>query len=119
GGMVLVGDYVYFGNAHGQGHPACVEFKTGEIKWKETRGAAGGDGAAGGLHAGGVVYFRYPSGKMGLIQPEPEKLEAFPSFDRREKINQPTWPHPVIANGRLYIRDQEKLHCFNVKATTN
>ena len=38
GGMILVGDYVYFGNAHNAGHPACVEFKTGEIKWKENEG---------------------------------------------------------------------------------
>jgi outer membrane protein assembly factor BamB len=37
GGMVLVGDYVYLGHAHGSGHPACVEFKTGDIKWRKVR----------------------------------------------------------------------------------
>lgn len=116
GGMVLVGDHVFFGSPHGQGHPVCVDFKTGEIKWKETRGAAGGNGSAAVLYADGLLYFRYQSGKMVLIKPNPEKLDVVSSFDLPEKSNQPSWPHPVIANGKMYIRDQEKLHCFDVKA---
>ena len=30
-----------------------------------------------------------------------------------------SWPHPVIANGKLYLRDQNVLYCYNVKASTN
>ena len=42
GGMVLVGDHLYFGSQHNQGFPACVEFKTGEIKWAEQKGPPAG-----------------------------------------------------------------------------
>jgi outer membrane protein assembly factor BamB len=116
GGIVLVGDYLYLGRDQNQGYPTCVDFRTGEIQWKEDRGAAGGSGSAAVSAADGMLYFRYQSGKMVLIRPNPERLEVVSSFDLPERSNQPSWPHPVVANGKLYIRDQEKLHCFNVTA---
>jgi outer membrane protein assembly factor BamB len=116
GGAVLVGDHLYLGRDQNQGYPTCVDFRTGEIKWKEDRGAAGGSGSAGVLCADGMLYFRYQSGKMVLIKPNPEQLEVVSSFDLPERSRQASWPHPVVANGKLYIRDQDKLHCFNVSA---
>ncbi|MCU0704003.1 MAG: PQQ-like beta-propeller repeat protein [Fimbriiglobus sp.] len=115
GGMVLVGDYVYFGNAHNSGHPACVDFKTGDVKWKETKGAAGGSGSGSVVYADGRLYFRYENGKVALVKADPDKFEAAGSFDIPEKSGKPSWQHPVIANGKLYLRDQDKLHCFDVK----
>ena len=115
GGMVLVGDYVYFGNRHGSGHPTCVDFKTGEVKWKETKGAAGGGGSGSVVYADGRLYFRYESGKMALVKADPDKFEVVGSFDIPEPSKKPSWQHPVVANGKLYIRDQDNLHCFDVK----
>src|SRR5262245_2770988 len=54
GGMVLVNDHVYFGADHSQGFPACVEFKTGEMKYKEQKGAGGGNGSAAIAYADGM-----------------------------------------------------------------
>ena len=124
GNMILVGDYVYLGKAHVQGHPACVEMKTGEIKWKEKGGAAGGSGSAAVSFADNRLYFRYENGMMVLIEPDPNGLKVMSSF-KLPPPNIPkgdaakSWAHPAIANGKLYIRDQNVLYCYNVKASTN
>jgi outer membrane protein assembly factor BamB len=115
GGMVLVGDYVYFGHAHNNGYPACVELKTGEIKWKERGPAAGGSGSGCVVYADGMLYFRYQNGKMALVKASPDGFELKGSFDIPEKSGKDSWQHPVVANGKLYLRDQDKLHCFDVK----
>jgi outer membrane protein assembly factor BamB len=122
GGMVLVGDYIYFGHDQNKGFPVCVEFKTGAIKWgPETNASlvAGGQGSAAVLFADNRLYFRYQNGTMVLIEPSPEGLKTVSSFKLPEPSGKESWAHPVIANGKLYIRDQEKLHCFNVRADKN
>lgn len=116
GGMVLVGDHVYLGNKHNSGLPACVEFKTGDIKWKEEKGAGGGGGSGSVVAADGMLYFRYENGKVALVKADPKGFTLAGSFDIPEKSGKPSWQHPVIAGGKLYLRDQDKLHCFDVKA---
>jgi len=116
GGMILVGDHVFFGNAHNSGHPACVEFKTGEIKYKETKAVAGGSGSAAVVYADGMLYYRYDNGLIALIEANPEKAKVAGSFKIPEPSGRESWQHPVVANGKLYLRDQDKLHAFNVKA---
>jgi outer membrane protein assembly factor BamB len=115
GGMVLVGDHVFLGHAHNNGWPACVELKTGEIKWKESRGAAGGGGSGSVVYADGMLYFRYENGTMALVKADPEKFEVKGSFKIPEPSGKASWQHPVVAHGKLYLRDQDKLHCFDVK----
>jgi len=118
GGMVLVGDYIYFGHDQNQGKPVCVEFKTGEIKWGPDNIPAGGSGSAAVLYADGREYFRYQNGTMVLIEPDPKELKVVSSF-KLPKADQQThpqsWPHPVIANGKMLIRDQTVMYCYDVK----
>ena len=116
GGMILVGDYVYFGNAHNSGQPACVEFKTGEIKYQDAKAVAGGSGSAAVAYADGMLYYRYENGVMALLEANPQKTKVAGSFKIPEPSGKPSWQHPAIANGKLYLRDQDKLHCFDVKA---
>jgi outer membrane protein assembly factor BamB len=116
GGMVLVGDHLYFGHGHNNGYPACVEFKTGTIKWKENRGAAGGAGSAAVVYADGMLYFRYQNGVVVLIEANPEELNVAGSFREADRSGRETWAHPVVANGKLYLRDQDRLVCYDVKA---
>jgi len=123
GGMVLVGDYIYFGHDQNQGRPVCVEFKTGEIKWGPEKPPAGAQGSAAVLYADSRLYFRYQNGVLVLIEADPTKFKVVSSFqlppaDQRPPHNT-SWPHPVIANGKLYIRDQTKLYCYDVKAPAN
>lgn len=119
GGMVAVGDYIYFGNAHNQGKPVCVEFKTGDIKWKEDASPGKGDGSAAVAYADGMLYFRYQNGVMVLLKADPKEFAFVSRFDIPEKSGKPSWPHPTIANGKLFLRDQDKLHCFNIKDASN
>lgn len=121
GGMVLVDGYIYFGHGQNQGYPVCVEFATGEIKWgpeKNTKAVGGGQGSAAVLYADGRLYFRYQNGVMALIEPSPQELKVVSTFrlpPPDDKRYSQSWPHPVIANGRLYIRDQNMLYCYNLK----
>ncbi|MDY3560354.1 PQQ-like beta-propeller repeat protein [Gemmata sp. JC673] len=119
GGMVLVGDYIYFGHNQNDGNPVCVELKTGEIKWGPERNPAGGQRSAAVLYADGRLYFRYENGVMVLIEPDPTGLKVVSSFklppaDQRSHAQ--SWPHPVIVGGKLYVRDQTVMYCYDVKA---
>lgn len=119
GGMVLVGDHIYFGHNQNDGNPVCVELKTGEIKWGPEKNPAGASGSAAVLAADGRLYFRYQNGTLVLIEPSPSELKVVSSFKlppADQKTHTASWPHPVIANGKLYIRDQNMLYCYDVKA---
>lgn len=121
GGMVLVDGYIYFGHGQNQGYPVCVEFATGEIKWgpeRNTKAVGGGQGSAAVLFADGRLYFRYQNGVLALLEPSPQELKVVSTFRLPPPDNKrysQSWPHPVIANGRLYIRDQNMLYCYNLK----
>jgi len=113
GGMVLVGDYVYFGHKHGNGFPVCVNLKSGEIAWGgETRGPGGGSAAV--VAVDGHLIFRYQDGKVALIEATPSEYRLKGSFKPAyQKGN--SWAHPVVANGKLYLREQDKLMCYKLK----
>lgn len=112
GGMVLVGDYLYGGHGHNNGFPICVELKTGKVKWFKGRGP--GNGSAAVVAADGNLYFRYQDGVMALIGATPEGYELHGTFDP-PKGDRECWSHPVILGGKLYLRDQNELLCYNVK----
>lgn len=113
GGMVKVGDYIYCGHGHNNGFPMCVEMATGKRMWEENRGA--GTGSAAVIYADDRLYFRYENGEMALIAAEPEKYELISHF-KLHSVKGRSWPHPAIADGKLYIRDQETLLCYDIKA---
>ncbi len=116
GGMVRVGDYVYLGSRHDNGNPACVSLKTGAIQWKEDSNVGQGDGSAAMAAADGMLYFRYQNHTMVLVKADPAGFSLVSAFKLPEWSKKQSWAHPSIANGRLYIRDQDKLHAFDVKA---
>ena len=119
GGMVLVGDYIYFGHDQNQGYPVCVEMKSGEIKWGPEKLPADSKGSAAVLCADGMLYFRYQNHVLALIEPSPDGLHVVSTFKMPEWSGVESWAHPVIANGKLFIRDQDKILCFNLKAESN
>jgi len=113
GGMVLVGDYVYAGTGHNNGFPICIELKTGRVAWRKDRGP--GTGSAAIVYADGNIYYRYDNALMALIQATPRSCNLRGTF-RIPNGDTPSWPHPVVADGKLFLRDQDKLYCYNVKA---
>jgi outer membrane protein assembly factor BamB len=112
GGMILVGDHVYCGHGHNNGFPMCVDMLSGRRLWKEQRGA--GTGSAAVAYADGRLYFRYESGEMALVEADPAEYRLVSQFTLAS-VKGKSWPHPVIADGRLYIRDQDALLCYDIR----
>lgn len=113
GGMILLGDKIYCGHGHNNGFPWCIDLKTGNRLWEKERGV--GTGSAAALYADGHLYFRYESGEMALIEAKPEKYVLKSSF-MSAAVKGKAWPHPVIVDGKLYLRDQDVLMCYDIKA---
>ena len=111
GGMIRIGDYVYCGHGQNNGFPVCVKMSTGEIIWKPGRGA--GSGSAAVACADGHLYFRYEDGVMALIEATPKEYRLKGQF-RIASHHGKNWSHPVIAGGKLYLRDQHQLHCYDI-----
>lgn len=116
GGMVLVGDHVYFGHGQNQGQPACVELATGKVVWGPDKPPPGCSASAAYVHADGLFYVRYQNHTMTLQKMTPEGHELVSSFTPPQPTRQSAWAHPVIVNGKMYVRDQDRLFCYNVKA---
>jgi outer membrane protein assembly factor BamB len=112
GGLVLVGDYLYAGHGHNNGLPVCVEFLTGKILWGPLRN--NGRNSAAVVYADGNLYFRYQSGLVVLIEATPAGYKEKGSF-QIPNVNNPSWPHPVVVGGRLYLREQDTLYVYNLR----
>ncbi|QDU20537.1 PQQ-binding-like beta-propeller repeat protein [Urbifossiella limnaea] len=119
GGMILVGKHVFFGHEQNKAFPACVDITTGEIAYKEEKMPPGTSGSVAITFADGRLYYRFQNHVLALVEPDPTAFKMVSSFRLPEPSNKESWAHPVVANGKLYIRDQDKLHCFNLKASTN
>src|SRR5690606_36855847 len=109
---ILIDGYVYCGSGHNNGFPICVEMKTGDIAWFAGRGP--GKGSAAVAYADGDLYFRYQDGTMALIEATPQKYNLKGTF-AIPNASPNNWPHPVIADGKLYLRDLDRLLCYNLK----
>lgn len=112
GGMVLVDGYIYCGHGHNKGFPVCFNMKTGKQAWSGGRGP--GDGSAAVIYADGNLYFRYENGVMALIEATPKAYNLKGKFELASN-NGRSWPHPVIHDGKLYLRDQATLLCYDIK----
>lgn len=111
GGVALLGDYLYGGHGSNNGLPTCLEFATGRVVWKH-RGP--GVGSAAVVAADGLLYFRYQNGLVALIEATDRGYHA------RGTLQVPgaggdSWAHPVIANGRLLLREQDVLWAYDVR----
>jgi outer membrane protein assembly factor BamB len=108
GGVVLVDGYLY-----GNSDPAmlvCMDFATGKGGWSERRAGKGSI-----LYADGRLYYRDEKGPMVLVEANPQKYVEHGRFDPPDRSDYEAWCHPVVANGRLYLRDQDVLLCYDVR----
>lgn len=111
GGMIRIGDHVYMGHGHNNGFPLCLHLPTGRVVWGPERGA--GTGSAAITAADGHLYFRYENAEMALVEASPTGYQLKGSFKIKSR-NGKSWAHPVILEGKLYLRDQDELHCYNI-----
>ncbi|MBL4886095.1 MAG: PQQ-binding-like beta-propeller repeat protein [Planctomycetaceae bacterium] len=108
GGMVYLDGYIY--GANGQ-IMTCLNVKTGKIAWQD-RLDSKGKGAI--TYAEGMLYFRSEQGPMFLIEANPEEANIISRFEQPERSGKNAWARPVIANGKLFLRDQDILLCYEV-----
>ncbi|MBX3441820.1 MAG: PQQ-like beta-propeller repeat protein [Planctomyces sp.] len=118
GGMVLDGDVVYAGHGHGQGFPTCLNWRTGKVVWGGSRQRGPGEGSAALTQVGDGLLFRYQNGVLALIDASPQgyKLLGTLTPDYQEGDS---WSHPVVVNGKMYLREQDRLMCYDVSASGN
>lgn len=116
GGMVLHDGHLYGASGGNEGGGlVCLDFKTGKILWDERdseRRPVKGSVAL----ADGRIYYRTEAGAVLLIEPSPKEYVERGRFQQPDRTRLPAWSHPIIANGKLYIRDQDVLFCYDVKA---
>jgi outer membrane protein assembly factor BamB len=110
GGAVRLGDYLY-----GTSGPVllCTEFATGKIVWEER-----GIGAAAICAADGLLFLHGENGEVALVEATPagyKEKGRFAPPAQPDRGQSKAWAHPIVANGKLYIRDLNCLWCYDIK----
>ena len=115
GGVLLVGDYLY-GHSDDNGM-ICQNFNSGELVWSDKK-KNGSKGAV--AYADGMLYcLSEDSGECYLVEAteteykEVSRFKMDPQTTQRNP-NGRVWTHPVISNGRLYLRDQDVICCYKI-----
>ena len=111
GGIVLVGDHLY-GDSDDAGIPFCAELMTGDVVWKK-RGS--GKGSATVAAADGHLYVRFADGTLALAKADPADYVELATFKIPGSDARPSWSHSVILDGRLYLREQDKILCYDLR----
>ena len=106
GGAVRIGDYVY---ASSGVLLVCMNWRTGELVWRERSLSR-----ASVTYADGHLYVRGEQGELALVEANPEKYVEKARFTQGDRSAFMSWPPPVIAGGKLYLRDQDVLLCYDV-----
>jgi outer membrane protein assembly factor BamB len=117
GGVIVHEGALYGANGgNGGGYLVCLDFNTGDVLWNEadrdkrrtTKGSV--------AFADGRIYYRTEEGPIVLFEPSRTEYLERGRFEQPDRTDKPAWQHPVIANGKLYIRDQDTLFCYDIKA---
>ena len=113
GGVILLDGRVY-GAAHFSNHAQwiCLDWKTGRKMYAE-KGV--GEGSL--TCADGMLYTMNEHREIGLVKPTPSGFQLVSRFKIPEGGEGPSWAHPVVCGGRLYIRHADRLYAYDVRAT--
>ncbi|HUS11507.1 MAG TPA: PQQ-binding-like beta-propeller repeat protein [Pyrinomonadaceae bacterium] len=103
---ILIGDYLY---GFSSGILTAMRFDTAEVAWRDR---SVGKGSL--VYADGNLYALSENGVVGLVEATPAAYREKGRF-RIKQESLPTWTHPVVAGGRLYLRDQDTIYAFDVR----
>jgi outer membrane protein assembly factor BamB len=108
GGALRIGDFVYAASG-----PLliCMEWRTGKTAWRERS-----LDRASLTYADGHLVVRGEQGQVALVEANSAEYKVKGTFEVQPSGTAKTWTHPVISGGRLYLRDQNKLSCYDIKA---
>ncbi len=107
GGMVLLDGHVY---GFDEQILKCVDLKTGKAKWQNR---SVGKGSV--TFADGRLYLRSENGPVALAAASTEGYDEKGRFDPPNRSNKPSWSHPVVCGGKLFLRDMDTLLVYDVK----
>jgi outer membrane protein assembly factor BamB len=106
GGVVLVDGYLYgFNNSI----LTCMEFETGKVLWRDR---SVGKGSV--SYADGHLYVLSEDNVVGLVEASPKGYREKGRFTIPDQ-GWPSWAHPVVSGGRLYVRNQNMLASYDVR----
>jgi outer membrane protein assembly factor BamB len=104
---VLIGDHLYgFSDAI----LTAMKFDTGEVAWRDR---SVGKGSV--VFADDRLYLYSENGVVGLAEATPAGYREHGRFEIRSG-RLPTWSHPVVSGGKLFIRDQDTIYAYDVRA---
>lgn len=112
GGAVLLNSFLFGANNNGL---LCIDFATGMQKWQDRSIAP-----ASLCYADDRLYLHGEDGSVALVAPSPDSYQEHGRFtppDGPDRGKLKAWAYPIVANGRLYLRDLEMLWCYDVKAS--
>ncbi|HEV8541733.1 MAG TPA: PQQ-binding-like beta-propeller repeat protein [Verrucomicrobiae bacterium] len=113
GGVIRFGDYLYGTTGSAM---QCLKFKTGELVWEDRALAP-----ASMCYADSRLYLHGENGDVALVEPSPEGYHPKGRFTPPDQPGptrqmEKSWAYPVVANGRLYIREHAMLWCYDARA---
>ncbi|QDU09336.1 PQQ-binding-like beta-propeller repeat protein [Gimesia aquarii] len=109
GGMVVVDGFVY--GSSDPGVLTCINLSNGETVWQNR---SVGKGAL--TCADGHIYMRSEAGPIALVELSPKAYVEKGRFNQPQRSGKPAWPHPVVADGKLFLRDQDSLLCYDLRS---
>jgi outer membrane protein assembly factor BamB len=116
GGIIIHDGAVYGSNGgNGGGYLACLDLKTGDVLWNERDSDKRRVSKGSVAFVDGRIYYRTEEGTMLLIEPSRTEYIERGRFEQPDRTRLPAWAHPAVANGKLYVRDQDTLYCYDVK----
>lgn len=104
---VLVGDVLY---GFSDSILTAMRFRTGQVLWRHR---SVGKGSL--IYANKFLYVLSEDGVVGLVEARPDRYSEISRFEIPAG-QYPTWTPPAIADGRLYVREQDRLMCFDISA---
>ena len=108
GGMVIIDGYLYGSDDN---ILTCIELRSGRRAWQSR---SVGKGSV--TYADGNIYLRSEQGPVAMFAANPQRYEERGRFRQAERSGSSAWAHPVIANGRLLLRDQDVLLSYDIRA---
>ena len=106
GGIVKIGQWMY---SNGGGPLICMDFLTGKIQWQNR---SVGKGSL--IAADGMLYVFSENHEVALVDISPGEYTERGRF-KIKAHGRPSWAHPIIADGKLFLRDQESLTAYDLR----
>lgn len=109
GGIVQVDGHFYLLT---ENQLVCVDPKTGKTLWSNQ---SVGKGSIFSVDGKLIVRGEGGDGQIALVEASPEKYKEISRFDQPDRSDKNSWTYPTVNNGKLYIRDQKLLLCYQIQ----